>query len=94
MIRPSLGLGLVLRPSLILVLNVAQLSQLLQLRLGQSCDNKTVTPKLNCDEALESSAGGGSDWQIGIAIHNHFNEKTCNQPNPYPAAAYCKHSVR
>jgi hypothetical protein len=25
---------------------------LLQLRLGQSCDNKTVTPKLNCVEAL------------------------------------------
>jgi hypothetical protein len=33
-------------------MSVAQLSQLLQLRLGQSCDNKTVTPKLNCVEAL------------------------------------------
>jgi hypothetical protein len=31
------------RHNLILGLSVAQLSQLLQLRLGQSCDNKTVT---------------------------------------------------
>ena len=42
----------VLQHYLTLGLSVAQLSQLLQLRLGQSCDNKTVTPKLNCVGAL------------------------------------------
>jgi hypothetical protein len=43
-------------------LSVAQLSQLLQLRLGQSCDNKTVTQKSNCVEAL-AGVDSQRNWQ-------------------------------